>query len=73
GYNLFIIKFEELCIEISPNNILNDDNFIYPIRKEIGINLTKTELHFNDIFGGFRSGIENQFSVLGSKFKRFNN
>ncbi|GAA5811405.1 hypothetical protein MFLAVUS_004841, partial [Mucor flavus] len=39
----------------------------------VGINLTKTESHFNDVFGGFRSGIENQFSVLGSKFKRFNN
>ncbi|GAA5816768.1 hypothetical protein MFLAVUS_010301 [Mucor flavus] len=73
GYNLFVKRFEELCIEKSPGNILNDDNFVYPIRKEVGINLTKTESHFNDVFGGFRSGIENQFSVLGSKFKRFNN
>jgi hypothetical protein len=73
GYNLFIKKFEEICIEKSPNNIINDDNFVYPVRKEPGINLNKTESHFNDVFGSFRSGIENQFSVLGSKFKRFNN
>lgn len=72
GYNLFIKKLEEICIKKS-SNILNDDNFVYPIRKEPGINLTNTEFHFNNVFGSFRSGIENQFSVLGSKFKRFNN
>ncbi|KAI8077619.1 hypothetical protein BDF21DRAFT_341427, partial [Thamnidium elegans] len=61
-YNLFVKRFEELCIEKSPGNILNDDNFVYPIRKEVGINLTKTESHFNDVFEGFRSGIENHLS-----------
>ncbi|GAA5817910.1 hypothetical protein MFLAVUS_011489 [Mucor flavus] len=35
GYNLFVKRFEELCIEKSPGNILNDDNFVYPIRKEV--------------------------------------
>ena len=28
GYNLFIRKFEEIYIEKSPNNIINDDNFV---------------------------------------------
>ncbi|KAI8875557.1 hypothetical protein K501DRAFT_163462, partial [Backusella circina FSU 941] len=72
GYNLFIKQLEEIC-KAKSENILNDDNFVYPIRKEPGINLTSTEDRFNKTFGSFRSGIENQFSVLGSKFKRFNN
>ncbi|CAO3627619.1 unnamed protein product [Mucor hiemalis] len=50
-----------------------DKNFVYPIRKETGINLTANELHSNKVFGSFRSAIENQFSVLASKFDRFNN
>jgi hypothetical protein len=71
---IYLIKiFEEICIEKCPNNIVNDDNFVYPVKKEPGINLTKTESLFNDVFGSFRSSIENQLSVLGSKFKRFNN
>jgi hypothetical protein len=59
GYYLFIRKFEEICIEKSPNIIINDDNFVYSVRKEPGINLTKTKSHFNDVFGSFRSGTEN--------------
>ncbi|CDH61196.1 hypothetical protein RO3G_15406 [Lichtheimia corymbifera JMRC:FSU:9682] len=49
------------------------NNFVYPIRKQKKVNLDATELHFNDVFGSFRSKIENQFSELGNKFHRFNN
>ena len=50
---------------------MNDNNFVYPVRNEPGINLAKTESHFNDVFSSFKLGVENQFSNLGSKFKRF--
>ncbi len=71
GYVLFLKQFEEIC-EIKGFD-LNDDNFFYPIRKENGINLNKQESHFNDVFGSFRSKIENQFCELHNKFKRFSN
>lgn len=71
GYTLFIKKLEELCEQKGSD--LCDDNFLYPIRKELNKDLTKTEAHFNQVFGSFRSTIENQFSVIGSKFGRFNN
>ncbi|KAI8876301.1 hypothetical protein K501DRAFT_200688 [Backusella circina FSU 941] len=65
GYNLFIKKLEEICKQKHGLNkkyvILNDNNFVYPIRKDIGIELTSTEDRFNKTFGSFRSGIENQF------------
>jgi hypothetical protein len=46
---------------------------MYPIRKENNVNLSIDELHYNHKFGAFRSEIENQFSVIASKFNRFNN
>lgn len=70
-YVLFIKQFEELCSEKGYD--LNDTNFSYPIRKENGIKLNKQETHFNDVFGSFRSKIENQFCELHNKFKRFSN
>ncbi|KAI9493683.1 hypothetical protein BDB00DRAFT_763241 [Zychaea mexicana] len=51
----------------------SNDNFVYPIHKNINENLTITEEHFNNTFGSFRSKIENQFSEIGNKFYRFNN
>ena len=73
-YNLFIRKFEEICIKKSPNYIINDNDFVYPVRKEPEINSSKTKSHFHGVLGSFKSGIENQFSALrSSKFKRFNN
>ena len=48
-------------------------NFVYPVRKEKDSTLSINELHYNKVFGSFRSIIENEFSVLGSKFERFNN
>ena len=46
---------------------------MYPVRKEKDSKLSVNELHFNSVFGSFRSIIENEFSVIGSKFERFNN
>lgn len=71
GYTLFINQFEELCK--NKNILLSDNNFFYPIRKETDIELNKQEKHFNDVFGSFRSIVENQFCELHNKFKRFSN
>ncbi|KAI8969592.1 hypothetical protein BDB01DRAFT_732150 [Pilobolus umbonatus] len=59
GYTLFIRQFEDLCIK--KNIKLCDNNFFYPIRKEPELELIIQEKHFNDVFGSFRSIIENQF------------
>ncbi|KAI7849172.1 hypothetical protein BDC45DRAFT_415429, partial [Circinella umbellata] len=71
GYTLFIKQFENLCKNKNIN--LDDKNFFYPIRKEIGIALNHQEEHYNKVFGSFRSIVENQFKDLFNKFKRFNN
>ena len=71
GYPLFLNQFYQISEEKGKS--YSDDIFINPIRKDIGVDLTYHETHYNDIFGSFRSTIENQFSVLGSKFNRFNN
>lgn len=46
---------------------------MYPARKEKDSKLTINELHYNKVIGSFRSIIENEFSILGNKFERFNN
>jgi hypothetical protein len=71
GYTLFINQFEKLCE--NKNIKLNDNNFFYPIRKEPNEELNREEKHFNDVFGSFRSSIENIFGELGNTFKRFSN
>ncbi|CDH61583.1 predicted protein [Lichtheimia corymbifera JMRC:FSU:9682] len=71
GYSLFVNQFIEKASEKGYD--FSKNNFVYPIRKEINVNLDATELHFNDVFGSFRSKIENQFAELGNKFYRFNN
>ncbi|KAG2224286.1 hypothetical protein INT45_012854 [Circinella minor] len=71
GYNLFVDKFIENVIEYGYN--YSQNNFVYPIRKEVSKNLTVNELNYNSKFGSFRSEIKSQFSVLASKFNRFNN
>ncbi|GAA5800487.1 hypothetical protein HPULCUR_005918 [Helicostylum pulchrum] len=62
GYTLFINQFEKLCE--NKNIKLNDNNFFYPIRKEPNEELNREEKHFNDVFGSFRSSIENVFGEL---------
>lgn len=73
GYDLFIEKFIDNADEYDCNNKFNTRNFMYPIRKEQNIKRKITEIDYNKKFGSFRSGIENHFSVLASKFDRFNN
>lgn len=71
GYNLYVEKFIENANEYGFD--FDNKNFVYPIRKEINNKLTISELNFNNKFGSFRSEIESQFSILASKFNRFNN
>ncbi|KAG2209904.1 hypothetical protein INT45_009296 [Circinella minor] len=71
GYTLFITQFIELANEKGYD--FNNDNFVYPIHKNVNENLTITEEHFNKTFGSFRTKVENQFSEIGNKFYRFNN
>ncbi|KAI9243262.1 hypothetical protein BDA99DRAFT_449239, partial [Phascolomyces articulosus] len=73
GYDLFIDKFINQADDYNSNNKFDKRNFVYPIRKEQNIKRKITEIDYNKKFGSFRSGIENQFSVLASKFDRFNN
>ncbi|KAI9243081.1 hypothetical protein BY458DRAFT_420652, partial [Sporodiniella umbellata] len=70
GYTLFINQFEKLCENKKIN--LNDNNFFYPIRKELNEELNKEEKHFNDVFGSFRSSIENTFAELGTNDENVN-
>lgn len=71
GYTLFVDKFKE--ISINEGYDFSNKNFSIPIRKEPGKKLTATELTYNNKFGSFRSGNESIYSVLASKFDRFNN
>ncbi|KAI7889660.1 uncharacterized protein EV154DRAFT_423527 [Mucor mucedo] len=71
GYTLFLNKFKE--ISSNEGFDFSDRNYSPPVRKKSGINLTSTELIYNTKFVAFRSGNEALFSVLASKFDRFNN
>jgi len=55
------------------NTNITEDNFVYPIRKEIKSQMTEVDKHFNNVFGSFRSKIENTLGSIGNKFKRFSN
>lgn len=71
GYTLFVQKIIELCKNKEVN--ISEDNFVYPIRKEVNSQMTEVDKHFNNVFGSFRSKIENTLGTIGNKFKRFNN
>ncbi|KAI9244210.1 hypothetical protein BDA99DRAFT_549366 [Phascolomyces articulosus] len=66
-------KRDVIAVDGDKNIKLNDNNFFYPIRKEPNEDLNKEEKHFNNVFGSFRSSIENVFNELGNTFKRFSN
>lgn len=70
-YTLFIKQFLELSENKGKD--LCDDNFIYPIRKDLNADLNEQEKYFNRIFGSLRSTIENQFGELSNKSKGFSN
>jgi hypothetical protein len=71
GYYYYIYEFIENGAKIGKD--FDKTNFIHPIRKEKGINLSNEELEFNKEFGSFRSTIETLFAKLGNKFNMFNN
>lgn len=71
GYPLFINQFKENALNLGYE--FKDIHFMYPARKEKDSKLTINESHYNKVFGSFRSIIENEFSILGNKFERFNN
>jgi hypothetical protein len=55
------------------NTNLNAYNFLFPIRKQINVDLNNNEIDYNLKFGGFRSKIEKIFADIGDNFKRLNN
>ncbi|KAG2215393.1 hypothetical protein INT45_013582, partial [Circinella minor] len=67
GYTLFINKFIELSK--LKNKEFENNNFVFPICKDNKIKLTEPEKHFNNVFGSFRSKIENQFAELACLLK----
>ncbi|KAI8968113.1 hypothetical protein BDB01DRAFT_733335, partial [Pilobolus umbonatus] len=63
---------EKWIDDIKYNNIefnFNEDNFIYPIRKQKNIDLNKDEEIFNYQLGGYRSRIETYFSDISKILK----
>jgi hypothetical protein len=49
---------------IIENTNLNIYNFMFPIRKQINIDLNNNEIDYNLKFGGFRSKIEKYLQIL---------
>ncbi|KAG2213303.1 hypothetical protein INT45_013461 [Circinella minor] len=71
GYTLFLEKFKESALKRGYK--FTDKNFRYPIRKINNEKLTSNERYNNDVFGSYRSRIEDTFSVLSGKLQKFNN
>ena len=71
AYPFFINQFKENTLNIRCE--FKSMRFMYSVRKEIDSKLTINELHYNKVFGSFRSIIENEISMLGNKFESFNN
>ena len=66
GYTLFIKQ-------VLKNTKLEDCNFICPICKPRGVELTRDETAYNESYSSFRSSIENKFADIGKVFEMFNN
>lgn len=66
GYSLYIDRVLEV------NHHLRRENFVTPVRKSRGINLSTDETAYNQLLGSFRSSIESRFGELGHLFHRFN-
>ena len=58
GYSLFINQFKEQAM--NEGYAFKDYNFVYPARKELDKNLNIHELHYNKVFGSFRSTVTNK-------------
>jgi hypothetical protein len=66
GYTLFLDQ-------ILDDTDLTEANFVCPVCKQRGLELSPAETQFNKIFGSFRSQIEAIFGEIGTTFERFNN
>ena len=66
GYTLFLDQ-------VIQSTHLKEINFYHPIWKLKGIDLSVSEVKYNEKFGSFRSKIESIFGELGNTFERLNN
>ncbi|KAG0009619.1 hypothetical protein BGZ81_003285 [Podila clonocystis] len=66
GYTQYIKKMTE-------DTSMTKKNFCFPIRKSHGKDLAKDEANYNNIFGSFRSQMEDEFGKLGTIFELHNN
>jgi hypothetical protein len=66
GYSLFLDRL----VQVNPH--LQKSNFVTPIRRSKGVNLSPDEASYNSVVGSFRSSIESRFGELGHLFQRFN-
>ncbi|KAF9017114.1 hypothetical protein BGZ52_005333 [Haplosporangium bisporale] len=66
GYTQYIKKLVE-------DTSMTKKNFCFPIRKSRGKDLAQDEANYNNIFGSFRSQMEDEFGVLGATFELHNN
>jgi hypothetical protein len=66
GYTLFLDRV------LATNPHLGKRNFVVPVRKQRGLELTTEEAKFNSVLGSFRSSIESTFGEIGHLFQRFN-
>lgn len=67
GYTLFLDQV------IKESSGLSSRNFLHPIRKARGVELSEEERTSNAMFGSFRSKIEGIFGELMTTFHRFSN
>ncbi|ORZ16074.1 hypothetical protein BCR41DRAFT_422093 [Lobosporangium transversale] len=65
GYSGFVRQIVE------PSDPLSYENFSYPVHKTRGMAMADQELHYNKVFGGFRSSIEGCFGDMQSTFSKF--
>src|SRR6185312_7920410 len=69
GYKLFLNQLFEYLN--SKNEDYNSEKFLCPIRKINNVEFTRSEIDFNNQFGGFRSTIDPCFGDFANIFKFF--
>ena len=56
---------------VSKVNVLSSQNFCTPIRKLNNIDMSASDVMYNNIFGSFRSKVKTKFAELVNIFQRF--
>ncbi|ORZ16081.1 hypothetical protein BCR41DRAFT_305782, partial [Lobosporangium transversale] len=56
---------------VESSDPLSYENFSYPVHNTRGMAMADQELHYNKVFGGFRSSIEGCFGDMQSTFSKF--